>query len=455
MKHILLATTGESPQVVTETLYAIWREDRASWPVEIHLITTTLGKERAEDGLIKRGHLARLCSELDMPPPRFDESHIKVVTDAAKRRADDARSLEDHEALADFIMNEVRKHTAEQGAEETAVHASLAGGRKTMTFYLGYAMSLFGRRQDRLSHVLISKGFEGNRDFWFPTQSAEYRHLKDRDGKALDAAKAEVTLAPIPFIRHRQELPSNLHSRKKKGSEEVTFRELVQLINLGEQTDDLCVEVSLQRRLLQISDVQGTLKREIPLGLLELAFYAMMTRATLASNTEFFRPGRGHASVSLAQQFLREFLAIRGMPQYDSLSGAVAALEDWLGSGIRSSRDPFRASTLNALKNGMAYTFFDKRLTEIRKTLEASLPQSLCKRLIPTIIWSEQGLPLRDKLKALEEAKARHKEQMQQAKGKMRKASPPEAADKESYSRFDGGYGLDINVENIRLIEAS
>lgn len=444
MKHILLATTGESPQVVTETLYAIWRENRAAWPEEIHLVTTTLGKERAEDGLIRRGHLARLCNELEMPHPRFDESHIKVVTDAAKRRADDARSLEDHEALADFIMHEVRRHTADP---ETAVHASLAGGRKTMTFYLGYAMSLFGRRQDLLSHVLISKGFEGNRDFWFPTSSSEHRYLKDRDGRTLDAATAEVTLAPIPFIRHRQELPSNLHGKKKKGDPEVTFRELVQLINLGEQPEDLRVEVNLEQRLLRISDAQETLEQNINLGLLELAFYAMMTRATLADDSSIFRPAKGHSSMGLAHQFLREFQWIQRLPQQDSLADTVAALEEWLESDIRNSGDPLRSTTLNALKKGMAYTFFDKRLTEIRKKLEISLPQTLCKRLIPTIIWSEHGVSLRDKLKTQDEAKAG---QDGKAKGKKRKSDPEK---QESYSRFDGGYGLDVDLQNIRLIE--
>jgi CRISPR-associated protein (TIGR02584 family) len=39
---------------------------------------------------------------------------------------------------------------------DCALHCSLAGGRKVMSFYSGYLFSLGGRQQDRLSHTLIS-----------------------------------------------------------------------------------------------------------------------------------------------------------------------------------------------------------------------------------------------------------------------------------------------------------
>jgi CRISPR-associated protein (TIGR02584 family) len=59
----------------------------------------------------------------------------------------------DNVAVADFITEKVRAVTADP---EASLHVSIAGGRKTMGFYLGYALSLFGRPQDRLSHVLVS-----------------------------------------------------------------------------------------------------------------------------------------------------------------------------------------------------------------------------------------------------------------------------------------------------------
>ena len=65
-------------------------------------------------------------------------------------------------AVADFITEQVRQITADPAA---SLHVSIAGGRKTMGFYAGYALSLFGRAQDQLSHVLVSPSFELLKEF--------------------------------------------------------------------------------------------------------------------------------------------------------------------------------------------------------------------------------------------------------------------------------------------------
>lgn len=205
--HTLLATTGASPQIVTETLYAIHHEDR-DWPDEIFLITTSFGKRKAVKGLLEEKHLQRLCEQLQRPMPTFDAAHVLVTPGADGTEVEDARSLADHEALANFIMTEVRNRTASPDAH---LHASLAGGRKTMTFYIGYAMSLFGRPQDTLSHVLISDGYENIPEFWFPTRAEPHRYVDNR-GEKLDASDAQVTLAVIPFVRLRDGLPEALHN---------------------------------------------------------------------------------------------------------------------------------------------------------------------------------------------------------------------------------------------------
>ena len=215
-KHTLLATTGASPQVVTETLYAIHHESE-QWPDDIYLITTSFGKPKAVKGLIEDGHLQRLCDELNRPMPQFDATHVLVTPGAAGTEVEDARSKEDHAALADFITTQVRERTA---SPDTTLHASLAGGRKTMTFYIGYAMSLFGRPRDTLSHVLISEGYENIPDFWFPTSVEPHRYVRNRE-KTLDASAAKVTLAPIPFVRLREGLPQKLLAGDAKFSQTV------------------------------------------------------------------------------------------------------------------------------------------------------------------------------------------------------------------------------------------
>ena len=86
-----------------------------------------------------------------------------MVEDEHGKQLDDAATDKDHQLTADFIIDKVRTLTADG---QLPVHASLAGGRKTMTFLLGYAMSLYGRPEDELSHVLVSQGFENIREFF-------------------------------------------------------------------------------------------------------------------------------------------------------------------------------------------------------------------------------------------------------------------------------------------------
>jgi hypothetical protein len=72
---------------------------------------------------------------------------------------------------------------------QASLHASIAGGRKTMSYYMGYALSLYGRMQDRLSHVLVDESLI-TRDFFFPQPDE----------------KIAVMLANVPFVRLRDGL---------------------------------------------------------------------------------------------------------------------------------------------------------------------------------------------------------------------------------------------------------
>jgi hypothetical protein len=77
-----------------------------------------------------------------------------------------------------------------------------------MGFYLGYALSLLGRPQDRLSHVLVSSPFESHADFFYPTPQQRVIYTADR--QPLDASDATVMLADIPFVRLRDGLQEAL-----------------------------------------------------------------------------------------------------------------------------------------------------------------------------------------------------------------------------------------------------
>lgn len=209
-KRILLAVTGLTPQVVTETLYALACRDAAPWiPDEIHLITTATGAENARLNLLAgAGWFHRLRADYRLPEIAFPAEHIHVLRGGDGQFLDDIRTPEHNSLAADFITETLRRLTAAPGTE---LHVSIAGGRKTMGYYLGYALSLYGRPQDRLSHVLVSDPYETNRDFYYPTPYDHPIHSQ-RGGKVLtvDARNARVELADIPFVRLREGLPREL-----------------------------------------------------------------------------------------------------------------------------------------------------------------------------------------------------------------------------------------------------
>lgn len=387
-KHILLATTGASAQVVTETLYAI-HEQNLNWPEEIQIITTTFGKGKAIAGMMTEGHLQRLCEEIGKPVFQPEQVKIFVVPDANGVEVEDARSLEDHEALANFITTKVRDLTAD---ENNVIHASLAGGRKTMTFYLGYAMSLFGRSCDTLSHVLISEHYENLPGFWFP--STHQAPLYTRDNKQLSPADAKVTLAEIPFIRHRNELPTVLANET---SSEINFRKLVRLINLSDSPEDLHMEINLQTQKIIISDLQAGSPIEPVVidamqrgggrkfNAMELMFFAAIARQP--DDKKVIRPVDDVDDVEDAERlFELIFAEMCGVSGERDRKPVLDFLEDSLNVANRSLtifRD-YRRTTLDK-------KWFDQRLTNLKSTLSESLPVKVVKQLLPTQMDEEEN----------------------------------------------------------------
>lgn len=205
-RRILLAVTGLSPQVVTETLYALAIPCASPFvPTEIHLLTTQEGARRARAALLHPdgGQFHALLADYpQMGNPVFDDAHIHVIATPDGMPLPDIRTPDENAAAADAITTLVAKLTRDDAA---ALHASLAGGRKTMGFYLGYAFSLFARPQDRLSHVLVSSPFENHPQFFYPPIIS--RRLVTGDGHHVDTAEAVVTLAEIPIVRLRHGLP--------------------------------------------------------------------------------------------------------------------------------------------------------------------------------------------------------------------------------------------------------
>ncbi|MFN6961387.1 MAG: CRISPR-associated ring nuclease Csm6 [Rhodocyclaceae bacterium] len=218
-RRILLAVTGLSPQVVTETLYALAHAATPFLPTEIHLLTTLEGARLAKAALLHPdgGQFHALLADYPaLGSPAFPDTNIHVITGPAGAPLSDIRTPEENAAAADAITAQVAQLTRDENA---ALHVSIAGGRKTMGFYLGYAFSLYGRPQDRLSHVLVSAPFESHPEFFYPP--ARPKRLTTRDGRHIDTAEAVVTLAEIPVVLLRHGLPEGLLSGKAGYGETV------------------------------------------------------------------------------------------------------------------------------------------------------------------------------------------------------------------------------------------
>jgi len=211
MKNILLAVCGLSPQVITETLFALFQQGRKV--DEIHIVTTRAGKEAINANLLNPcdGKYYKLLNDyaIDFHNIAFGHGYIHTITDKNGVELDDITDEEDNELLLKKCLELAFQHTADP---ETAVFFSIAGGRKTMSACLTLAAQFYGRRQDRLFHVLVSPEFESNRDFYYPPPESLAIELRDKEGHPYfkETKYAKVTLAPMPFVSVRSQLTDDM-----------------------------------------------------------------------------------------------------------------------------------------------------------------------------------------------------------------------------------------------------
>lgn len=293
---VLLCVSGMSPAIITETLYALLTEPRAYVPREIHVVTTTQGKEKLMTDLLspQRGCLQALLADYwppDQPPPVFEAQTIHVIHDM-----DDINSESSNRLAGDFIFQVfhqiqqgtlLRRSKAEQG-QRVQIHASIAGGRKTMSFLMGHAFSLLAEPQDELSHVLVNKPFEDpSLGFFFPPKVPRLLvsppHPKGTP-TSVSTADAQINLGRITALKlGKQWMPAQwlkpTTSRKNGPPYAMTLELAVRLANAQTQPEPLELQV------VQSADgdsLQGLVRVcgiGIPLSPMEfavLAFFAML-----------------------------------------------------------------------------------------------------------------------------------------------------------------------------------
>jgi CRISPR-associated protein Csx14 len=262
-REILIFVAGATPQIITETIYALAMQNPPVYADELHIITTTAGRSAIKKCLLQEGHLQSLCVAHDIPIPHFDELPLHVISNDQRIELEDIRTVEDNEAAGDFISNFIQRLSTDP---ETRLHCSLAGGRKTMSFYIGSALQLFGRPQDRLYHILVSPEFESNPAFFYPPKIDTFIDCRMPDGsiQARNARESVVELAELPCIKLGALTP-------KEGQQ---YREMVRL---GQHEVDTSVHqpllhIHLTERSLYIGD------RPVELIPVQLMLYAAILR---------------------------------------------------------------------------------------------------------------------------------------------------------------------------------
>lgn len=217
MKTTLVAVSGMSPAILTETVWALAEENPPVVPDEVVVITTSRGERDLHEQLLGKRDGAWIGRTV-WEQLRLDVFVLAKIPDGAgrlqlslrvvelpdaetgvRRKAEDLRSGPDHDETADFIVRTLAPFC---DADDNRVIASIAGGRKTMGALLYAAMSLIGKESDRVTHVLVSEPFETVRGFFYPAQPQQT--LEARTSRhtleAVVAADAEIALADIPFV---------------------------------------------------------------------------------------------------------------------------------------------------------------------------------------------------------------------------------------------------------------
>ena len=207
-RTILVAGMGTSPAVLTETVWALAHQKQPVVPDEIVVITTKLGKESLRKAIMS-GELSvweRLKAALRKEKIAIDgklvfgDTSIRVIPDEKGNEIVDLRTGADNLRAADFMLGELRKYTEDT---ETTILCSIAGGRKTMSALLFSCMSLLGREQDKVYHVLLPPVFEQGVEppFFFPEPGVTY--TAKATGKKYKANKVQSELFEVPFVRMR------------------------------------------------------------------------------------------------------------------------------------------------------------------------------------------------------------------------------------------------------------
>lgn len=278
MRDILLTLCGLTPQVITETLWALAHQQPPVVPEEIWIFTTRSGREICRRTLLgPTGKIRQFYREFHpgQALPQLTLRQIVTLTNAQGVSLDDVRTAEENHAIGDQLANCIRRLTT---PTDTRIHCSIAGGRKTMGILLAAALQVYGREQDALYHVLVSPEFENHPGFFYKPRRSLI--LKQADGSRLSTKDAVIQLAEIPYVRLRALLPEDVLAQGLSLGELVSHaQQELHALSFPEP-----VQINFSRKILKIGE------KTIALTPAEFDWYSVLAKVKTDQCAEPTRP---------------------------------------------------------------------------------------------------------------------------------------------------------------------
>lgn len=267
-KNILICVSGLTPQIVTETFYCLTVQKKIKID-EVYIITTKRGRD-VVIGIDDAPHIPKtalkkelknLCQKHKIKMPLFDNNDKHIIT--AKEESlelSDIRTDKHNVLFPNRVCEFIRKISLDP---DCTLYCSISGGRKTMGVHLAFALSLFGRENDKLLHVLTSE--ENEFKGFYP--------INKNEAKALE-------ISEISFVRLRSFI------KKDEPDNEIlahNYKEIVDYTQkqLKLQSNKSKIILDIERRELSFNQAKKSLQ---PLLFL---FYFHFVEAKLKNNKNY------------------------------------------------------------------------------------------------------------------------------------------------------------------------
>lgn len=271
MRHVLVASMGLSPPILTETLWAMLnpgptpaegfapeprpRRERIV-PSVVHVVTTAQydperGYERFDQTrALIRDKVAELFAAHELEPPELVIEPVANPRGGERRYIEDVSTEEENVLFGNRITAVIKGYCDDPA---TTTHVSLAGGRKSMSSFAHTALMFFGRPQDSLSHTLVHPQIleSARRTFWWPGQT-EPIALCYIGGDPNDPASyveqststddCFVKLVPLPFARLHVRLPD-----EDAEPQLIDYARVVEYAELERNGDRVVIDLAKRR----------------------------------------------------------------------------------------------------------------------------------------------------------------------------------------------------------------